>query len=346
MASQDFSMASQGIQWATAADQREAQLLQMIEELQRQVMELREATSQRTTSKPRQVLPEPERFNGRAKEWDTWSMEIQAKLRIDGRAIGNADAQLHYVYALLGRSVQGLVLPFMQKAKEKGPLELLEYLERIYDDPNKAKKAGQQLRELQQGSMSLTTYLPKFERTLFEAGGDTWPDDAKITTLVGGLNKETRHRLNGQLTLPAEYNAFVRTLLSLGNHFSARFLNGNNSNAMDWEQSRISKMKVAPSVSPEQRQQWRDEGKCVRCGSKKHWVQQCKLQAARQRSSSSDSRSSSSPQRSLASLASDFRKRTGIRNVVVVPTKKITARKTGSPVSWGKECSDDSDCSD
>ena len=28
-------------------------------------------------------------------------------------------------------------------------------------------------------------YLPRFERTLFEAGADDWPDDAKITTLVG-----------------------------------------------------------------------------------------------------------------------------------------------------------------
>ena len=67
--------------------------------------------------------------------------------------------------------------------------------------------------------MSLVAYLLRFERTLFEAGVETWLDDAKITTLVGGLSKEVRQRLNGQLTLPTEYNTFVQTLLTLNGHF-------------------------------------------------------------------------------------------------------------------------------
>lgn len=276
-------MAPQGSQWATAANQHEAQLIAMIDDLQRQVRELQE-TNQR--SKPRQVLPTPERFEGRARDWETWSLSMRAKLRIDGTAIGDGAAQLHYVYASLDIKVQGLVLAFMRKAEREGaqdPFALIQYLERIYDDPNKARKAGQRLREMEQGSMSLATYLPRFERTLFEAGAEAWPDDAKITTLVGGLSKEAKQRLDGQLTLPTEYDAFIRMLLTLDGHFKEQ------GDSMDWETTRVSKAKVAPAVTKGQRQEWRDQGRCVRCGSKQHWVQSCKFQPTRNRSPSQSS---------------------------------------------------------
>ena len=103
------------------------------------------------------------------------------------------------MYNSLTPSVQGLVIAYVRRLEERGewkPHALLEHLQRSYDDPNKAKKAGQRLRELQQGGTSATAYLPRFERTLFKAGADAWPDDAKITTLVGGFNKDTRQRLN------------------------------------------------------------------------------------------------------------------------------------------------------
>ena len=290
-------MATQGIQWAATANEREVQFINVIEELRAQVKELQAAVTQRTTtSRPRQVLPEPDRFDGYARDWDTWSMAMRAKLRIDGAAIGDEYAQLYYIYASLGKGVQALVLAFMKKAEARGkwdPSALLEYLERLYDDPNKAKKAGQRLRELQQGSTSLTAYLPRFERTLFEAGADDWPDDAKITTLVGGLNKDTKQRLNGQLDLPTQYNAFVRTLLTLGNQFGTQHMgmDKDKSSAMEWEQTKVAAAKVAPAASSEQRQRWRDEGKCVRCGSKDHWVSKCNYQPTRNRSSSASSRS-------------------------------------------------------
>jgi hypothetical protein len=144
---------------------------------------------------------------------------------------------------------------------------------------------------------------PRFEGVLFEAGADSWSDDAKITTLVSGLNKETRQRLDGQLTLPVTYDAFVRMMMTLGSRFGqsyegrsndngysrGRASSKNNGNAMEWEQVHTSAAKVAPVASREQRQAWRDTGKCVRCGSKNHWVNRCKYQATRSRSSSASS---------------------------------------------------------
>lgn len=280
-------------QWATTADQREMQLLAMIEELRTQIQELRQQPPMRT----RQVLPEPERFAGRMKDWDIWSMTMRAKLRIDGNAIGNNEAQFYYIYSSLGTKIQGLVLNFVRHAQEKEewkPLALLDYLGRSYDDPNKIKKAGQRLMEFRQDSTSIAAYIPQFERILYEAGANAWPDDARITTLVGGLNKYTRQRLDAQLTLPTNYDDFVRTLQTLGNQFGPVHNDNSNGNgnAMEWEPVSVSATKTAPAVSREQRQTWRDQGKCVRCGSNKHWVKECKSLPTRSRSSSVSSEDS------------------------------------------------------
>jgi Retrotransposon gag protein len=307
----------QGIKWATTANGRETQLLAIVDELRTQVQQLQQGTEalrtqiqvlqQRNQTTTRQVLPAPDDFSGRAKDWDTWSMAMRAKLRIDGGAIGSGEAQFYYVYNSLEPKVQSLMLSFVRQAQEQEnwePLALLDYLGRTYDDPHKAKKAGQRLMELKQGTTPIAQYIPQFERTMFEAGAGTWPDDAKITTLVGGLNKYTRQRLDGQLVLPTEYDKFVRTLQILGNQFGPSFFNGQNNsndngNAMEWQTARVAAVatKAAPAVSKDQRQTWRDDGKCVRCGSSKHWVNRCPLQPTHSRSSSVSSNSPAKPLR-------------------------------------------------
>jgi hypothetical protein len=139
----------------------------------------------------------------------------------------------------------------------------------------------------------MAVYLPQFEKTMFEAGADSWPDNAKITTLVGGLNKYTRQRIDRQFTLPTTYNEFIQMLQTLGNQFGPIYSNGNgNGNAMEWESVRVSATRNAPHVTREQRQLWRDNGKCVRCGSGNHWVKTCDHQPTRGRSFSSSSKSS------------------------------------------------------
>jgi len=224
-------------------------------------------------------------------------MAMQAKLRIDGEAIGGPEAQFYYVYSSLGAKVQGLVLTFVraaQKNQDWEPLTLLNYLERIYDDPNKVKKAGQRLIELRQGTSAIATYIPQYERLLFEAGADSWPDDAKITTLVGGLNKYTRQQVDRQMLLPTIYNEFIRMLQTLGNQFGHTYdgaaRHNGNEHTMEWEPVKVAM--VAPATSREQRQTWRENGKCVRCGSSKHWASACKKESTRSRSSSTSSEGS------------------------------------------------------
>ncbi|KAF5498746.1 hypothetical protein CGCF413_v007039 [Colletotrichum fructicola] len=191
----------------------------MIESLQQQI----DALKAERTARPRQVLPTCAKFNGRSSDWDTWILAMKAKLKVDGLAIGNDDSQLYYVYSSLDSNVQAMVLPFVRNAERNNVWDvagLIQHLERIFDDPNKAKKAGQRLRDLEQRQSSLSRYLATFERTLYEANADSWPDDAKITALTGGLNKEVKQKLNTQLTLPTKYDDFIRVLLALEDYES------------------------------------------------------------------------------------------------------------------------------
>jgi hypothetical protein len=72
-------------------------------------------------------------------------MTMRAKLQIDGDAIGGDEAKFYYVYSSLGAKVQSLMLAFVRRAQKDENWKFLaffDYFERIYDDPNKVKKAG------------------------------------------------------------------------------------------------------------------------------------------------------------------------------------------------------------
>ena len=78
----------------------------------------------------------------------------------------------------------------------------------------------------------MAVYILQFKRVMFEASANSQLDDAKITTLVGGLNKYTKQQINEQMTLPTNYNGFVQMLQTLRNQF--RPSNGNsNSNEIE-----------------------------------------------------------------------------------------------------------------
>jgi hypothetical protein len=65
---------------------------------------------------------------------------------------------------------------------------ILDQLSRVYDNPNKQQEAEDKLYTLKQGNDSLPVYIAKFERTLYEAGGQSWSDVNKISSFWNGLN--------------------------------------------------------------------------------------------------------------------------------------------------------------
>ncbi|PMD19346.1 hypothetical protein NA56DRAFT_575603, partial [Hyaloscypha hepaticicola] len=56
-------------------------------------------------------------------------------------------------------------------------------------------EAEDKLFQLKQGTDSLPVFITKFEQTLYEAGGQSWPDINKISSFRNSLNSALRNRL-------------------------------------------------------------------------------------------------------------------------------------------------------
>jgi hypothetical protein len=189
-------------------------------EVQRQHDEiafLRSILSSKASAKPKASLPDPEKFTGQTLKFDTWLPSIRAKLRVDGEAIGDAIAQFYYVYLNLDSHVQAMVLPQLSQADETSYNynTILDQLTRVYDNPNKVQEAEDKLYALKQGTDSLHAYIAKFERILYEAHGQDWPDVNKISTFRNGLNSTLQNRLAQQLNLLCKYSDFVQIVQQL-----------------------------------------------------------------------------------------------------------------------------------
>ncbi|KAJ5124612.1 uncharacterized protein N7515_008437 [Penicillium bovifimosum] len=162
-----------------------AQIQSLRDDLQR-VQSQTEQIQHRSSSsskRPKPSLPNPEKFTGAMVKYDTWDAAIRAKLAIDGPAIGDSTAQFYYVYMNLSSQVQAMVLPQLATARDNDSHNyqtILDQLRRVYDNPNKVQEAEDRLLSVRQGAdESLAAYIAKFERLLYEARGQHWPDVTK-----------------------------------------------------------------------------------------------------------------------------------------------------------------------
>jgi hypothetical protein len=158
---------------------------------------------------------------------------------------------------------------------------------------------------MSQGKEAFTTFLPKFERTLAEAGGNQWNDHVKINTLKRMLNQELRTSLVFIPEHPSEYHTFIRILQTLASRlatldprkptmFAGPRLTAPKpapaADEMDWQPS-INKVQTLIDKPGEQkRAQWvskdalkkrRNNNLCLRCGGKGHFIDKCTLLPAR-----------------------------------------------------------------
>jgi hypothetical protein len=91
-----------------------------------------------------------------------------------------------------------MVLPQLSQAELAQSWDyntILDQLARVYNNPNKQSEAEDKLYTLKQGNDSLLVYIAKFKRTLYEAGGQSWPDVNKISSFRNGLNLSLCSRL-------------------------------------------------------------------------------------------------------------------------------------------------------
>jgi len=112
-----------------------------------------------------------------------------------------------------------MVLPQLAQAKESGVWDyqaILDQLSRVHFNPNKIREAATKLMHIKQGTDSIYTYLAKFERVLYEAKGQDYPDVVKINYFFNGLSQTLKDRLAQQINLPSTYTEYLRTVQQLG----------------------------------------------------------------------------------------------------------------------------------
>ncbi|KAI0993648.1 hypothetical protein K3495_g14537 [Podosphaera aphanis] len=286
---------------------------QLIEEQKTQISTLREqlhsnsapvndsATKVIVKEPVREKLPILEKFSGNKLDWDEWHLAAKHKLTKDGSAIGNKFDLFTYIFSRLEGSASRLVsshASMLTDNKSGDGWEFLKYLDTIFGDSNKRKKAVQLLFNVKQKEKeSFSKFLAKFETILVQAGWSTNPDEQKIELLTNALSHETRTALLGS-SAPTTWPEFVCHVQSVSNDVVAinhKFptlptsrntssQSGDN-DTMDWEPIKspsiqrlnVGKGKRATWVSKEILDYRRQKKLCVRCGNKGHSAKGCRL---------------------------------------------------------------------
>lgn len=262
--------------------------------------------------RPKEMLPKLAEYDGDRKNWQDWKLKAENKLACDGEALGNDLQRLMYVHSRLTGKAAEMTRIFVKMRRDNNTgnaQELLEYMEKIYGDPDKVRRAVAELSRLRQKEgESFAEFLPKFETLLAEGGGTEFPSVVQINYLQNAINKEMKKALV-TADMPDDYANFSAKLQDIGsklNQFDPYKPRKSGPNdgpplgePMDWEPVRSSKgrqwvnncgckgnnhtcgRKQAKWVTQEAIAYRRNNQLCLRCGNAGHIVKDCRFLPAK-----------------------------------------------------------------
>jgi hypothetical protein len=237
---------------------------------------------------------------------------LEAKLRIDALAIGQEEEQVWYAVDCLKGLAAKRIYPWVEFARDTDQFtvrELFKQMDLAFADPQKEAKAVSKINKIKQGSRPFREFLQEFEQTLLEAKGWAWADSIKKGLLKAALSGELTDRLIGREE-PGDYASYCAGVRRVADDLQAwkdarrlRMRPGIQPartspapvESMDWEPTRATSTAAAtartrkPSteglrakwVSKEVRSQRWEAGACLRCGSRDHMQENCRLRPAK-----------------------------------------------------------------
>ncbi|KAI0994837.1 hypothetical protein K3495_g13344 [Podosphaera aphanis] len=107
-------------------------------------------------SRPRYSQPHPEKFSGiDPSEYPQFRSLLEAKLKIDGEAIGNEEERVWYGFGRLSDTASRRLHPQMEYVEGTESFTVNNFLIRLdkaFSDPEKASKAIDRLNSIKQGN--------------------------------------------------------------------------------------------------------------------------------------------------------------------------------------------------
>ncbi|KAI1002686.1 hypothetical protein K3495_g5520 [Podosphaera aphanis] len=128
---------------------------------------------QKSGNRPAHSQPHSEKFSGEdASAYPQFRSLLEAKLRIDAKAIGDTAERVWYGFGRLSGSAAKRLHPWMDHAKDTIDFTVEKFFDRLdkaYSDPDKIAKAIDKLNSIRQGNREFRVFLQDFEQTLLEA---------------------------------------------------------------------------------------------------------------------------------------------------------------------------------
>jgi hypothetical protein len=160
---------------------------------------------------PRQSLPPASKYDGEDKTlFSGWVMELKAKLAIDGKAIGDEQAQFYYIFTRLEGKAKIRMEAWTQRNMEAYAWSVAGFfleLDRVFRDSRQIERAIWSLSNTGQGEKTMDEYIAETNRYIAEAVGSGWDSTVKKGYLRHGINKKVLEKLIGR-DEPADYEAY------------------------------------------------------------------------------------------------------------------------------------------
>jgi hypothetical protein len=138
-------------------------------------------------------MPDPDKFNGDSKDLNRWLSEMSDKLTVDAPCFG-CDDQIMVIYTknrLTGTAFDTITLLFHNGKTPFGiPEELLDYVKKLFGDPDREANAWDELESLQMRNRSFQEYYTDFRRIVADI--PELSNKEQIRRLEKGLSKEMK----------------------------------------------------------------------------------------------------------------------------------------------------------